>query len=151
MVLATHSLTGAVVGKYVNSAWLVIILSVILHFILDTFRHGEYLNRKSRGKEFWKVAVDVSIGVSAVLLIANFHNYSTHVVKNMLLGVFFSMFPDFLTFLYWKGGFKFLKKVFTFHAWLHLYSPFSPERDWNLKNAVNDVVISVVAIILLLI
>ncbi len=47
MILTTHTLTGAVVGKCVNNTWLIMILSVILHFILDTFRHGEYLNRKS--------------------------------------------------------------------------------------------------------
>src|SRR4030042_3581823 len=141
MLLATHSLAGALIGKNVNNIWLIMILSVILHFILDTFRHGEYLNRKSSIKEFWKVALDIFAGAAVILLIASFNNYPAYVVKNMLLGAFFSMFPDFLTFLYWKGGLKFLKKIFTFHAWLHPYPPFSPEREWNLRNAVNDLVI----------
>ena len=73
------------------------------------------------------------------------------IFENMLLGAFFSMFPDFLTLLYWKGGLKFLKKPFDFHAWVHPYPPFAPEREWNLKNALNDIIISILAIILLII
>lgn len=151
MILATHSLTGAVVGKYVNNTWLIIILSVILHFILDTFRHGEYLNRKSSIREFWKVAIDFFVGVSAVLLIANFNNYPSYVLKNMLIGAFFSMFPDFFTLLYWKLGVKFLKPLFDFHAWFHLHPLFSKEREWNLRSAANDIVILILAVFLLII
>lgn len=151
MILATHALTGAVIGKYINNTWLVIILSVILHFVLDTFRHGEYLNQKSAVREtFGKVAIDILIGIVVVLLIANLENYSAYVIKNILIGAFFSMFPDSLTFLYWKGGLKFLKKPFNFHTWTHPYPPFSPEREWNSRNAVNDIAILIIAIALLL-
>ncbi len=150
MILATHALTGAVIGKYVPNTWLVIILSLILHFVLDTFRHGEYLNQKSAVKEtFWKVAIDASIGLALILLIIHYNNFSPAVVKNMFIGAFFSMFPDFLTFLYWKGKMKFLKKPYELHSWMHLSPPFSPEREWNLRNAVNDIAISVIAVILL--
>ena len=151
MILATHALTGAALGKYVGKTWILILLSIILHYALDTFRHGEYLDRHSKTKEAaWKVAIDAGAGAILIFIIFFSAKLSLPVLRNMLIGAFFSMLPDLLTFLYWKGGVKFLKKPFEFHAWVHPYPPFSKERDWNLRNARNDIIISAVAIILLL-
>lgn len=151
MILATHALTGAVIGKYTENIWLIIISAFALHYILDAFRHGEYLNRKSKMGEFWKVAIDMLIGFTLVILMAKFQNLSNTVLTNMLLGAFFSLLPDFFTLLYWKGGIKLLKPLFEFHIWVHRYPIFSPEREWALRNAVNDIIVSIIAIILLLI
>ncbi len=150
MLLSTHALTGAVIGKTFDNVWIIIILSVALHYIIDTFRHGEYLNQNSKWGEFWKVAIDVLIGLSTLGTVIYFFDFSWIEKRNMLIGAFFSMFPDLLTFLYWKLNFKFLKKVFNFHARTHRYPPFSKERDFNLKNAANDIIFSLVAILLLL-
>lgn len=152
MILAAHALTGAVIGKYVSNTWLVIILSVILHFAMDTFRHGEYLDRKSSIKEtYWKVSLDILIGLILIATILLSTGRNSLMTFNIFIGAFFSMLPDGLTFLYWKANLKFLKKIFDFHAWVHPYPLFAPERKWNLRNSINDIVISVLAIILLLI
>ncbi|HDH07819.1 MAG TPA: hypothetical protein ENG89_02265 [Candidatus Moranbacteria bacterium] len=150
MLLSTHSLTGAVVGKTFNNVWIIIILSIVLHYIIDVFRHGEYLNRNSKLNEFWKVAVDIIIGLAILGIIIYFSDLSQIKTRNVLIGTFFSMFPDLLTFLYWKLNFNFLKKSFDLHAWVHRYPPFSKGRDWNLKNAANDIILSLIAIALLL-
>ena len=150
MILSTHALAGAAIGKHIENPWLVIALSIFLHFIMDTFRHGEYLNQKSKWSEFWKVAIDLIIGLIFISAIISFSNFHQATVKNMALGVFFSLFPDFLTLLNWKLGVKFLKKYYGFHNWLHKYPRFSKERDFNLRNGINDIIFSLAAIILLL-
>lgn len=151
MTLATHSLTGAVIGKNIESPWLVIIISLVFHYVLDYFKHGEYLNCNSQWKDFWKVFIDLLAGSVVIWAIINLRNISSAVQFNIFLGAFFSMIPDFLTLLYWKLGIKFLKPLYELHLWAHKYPPFSPERDLNFRNAVNDIVISVIAIILLVI
>jgi hypothetical protein len=71
-------------------------------------------------------------------------------VINIALGVFFSIFPDFLTLLYWNVHFDLLKKAYLFHEWIHsLFS--SGDLPWNLRNALNDILISLLAIIFLFI
>lgn len=148
MILTTHALTGAVIGKNLDNPWLIIAASVALHFILDTLRHGEYLNQQSKWKEFWKVAVDILAGLSIIFSIIFFSDFSPTTVFNILLGAFFSMLPDLNTFLYWKLNFKFLRPIYEFHHWIH--RPENPiEEKWNLRNFVNDAVFSLSAIILL--
>jgi len=152
MILTTHALAGAVIGKNIDSPYLIIILSIIIHYLMDTLRHGEYLDRNSTVKEtIWKVFLDIFTGLSIIFAILYFKNIESWKSFLILLGTFFSMFPDFLTFLYWKMNFKFLKKLFDFHAWVHKFPPLSPERNWTLRNSINDIFISIIAIIFLLI
>lgn len=150
MILSTHALVGAVIGKNISNPWLIIIVSIAFHFLIDTFRHGEYLDQKSKWTDFWKVAVDIVIGGLIIVIIAHFSNFSKIEMRNVSIGVFFSMFPDFLTLLNWKLGVKSLRKYYDFHGQLHKYPRFSPERIFNLRNATNDIAISVIAIIFLL-
>jgi hypothetical protein len=152
MILTTHALAGAAIGKYISNPWLIVIFSLIIHFCLDTFRHGEYLNRKSTfANTWWKVALDLLIGLGITLAYLLYFHPAKQVTQNILLGTFFSMFPDFLTVLYWKLNFKFLKKIYDFHGWTHPYPKDDPRYEWNLRNMRNDVLFSILAIILLLI
>lgn len=149
MILTTHILTGAVIGKNLENPWVIVAASVALHFLLDTFRHGEYLNQQSKWKDFWKVAVDLVIGFSTLFIIIYFSDFTQMKISAILLGSFFSIFPDFLTLLNWKLGVKFLTKYYAFHGWLHKYPRFSKERDFNLRNARNDILLSLLAALLL--
>ncbi len=155
MILATHSLTGAVIGKYVNDSWLVILLSIVIHFLMDNLRHGEYEESFDSQAAFkntwWKAALDLAAALLFIALFINFEKLTVLKIRNVLIGSFFSMFPDLLTFLYWKFRLKFLLPIYRFHSWAHRYPRFSKEREWNLRNAVNDIAISVIAIIILLI
>jgi len=150
MILTTHALAGAAIGKNFSNPWIIIILSLIIHYIMDSFRHGEYLNRKSTLENtWWKVALDLFFAMAIVGFFIIFKNPKPSETFSILLGSFFSMLPDLFTVLYWKLNFKILKKLFLFHAWIHKYPPFSPERAWTLRNSANDIIFSLIAILLL--
>lgn len=154
MMLTTHILTGAVVGKNTGNIWLIAIFSIILHFILDHFRHGEYWNNGSKMNECWKGFLDLFFGFSVLILIIYCSDFSSAKIKDILTAIFFSLVPDVLTVLCLKAKVDFkgiLKKIFQFHTWVHRYPPFSKERAWNLRNALNDIIFSLAAIILLII
>lgn len=153
MILTTHALTGAVIGKYIKNPWLVVALAIIAHFIMDTFRHGEYVEVFSKNTSIknsgWKVALDFLIGLIIVSVIIHLQPLAAWQIKNMYIGATASVLPDLVTALYWKFRWNFLKKYYEFHTWVHKYPRKSPERQWNLRNAANDIVISFIDIVLL--
>ncbi|MFC1608760.1 hypothetical protein ACFL2R_01060 [Patescibacteria group bacterium] len=150
MTLTTHALTGAVIGNYFTDPIAIIFFSIFTHYAIDTFRHGEYLNRKSTWKDTsWKVLLDLSIGIILVSFLIFQDNQSTN-ISNISLAVFFSLLPDFITLLYWKLGFKKLKFLYTLHTNIHPHQQDSPERKWIPRNLINDLLISTIAVILFL-
>jgi len=150
MLLATHALVGAALGKNIGSPWLIAALAIPLHFFLDHFRHGEYLDRNSKIKDtWWKTAIDLLAGLMIVAACIFFFQPSAAIVQSMSIGIFFSILPDFSTLLYCKFNFTFLKKVREFHAYCHKYPSFSKEREFNIRNGANDILFSIVAIVLL--
>lgn len=148
MILTTHALVGAAVGKYVANPFLQILILIPLHYALDIFRHGEYLNKQSTFKNTtWKVSLDLLIGGAIILFAIFAQNLSPVVSLSMITGAIISMFPDLLTVLYWKLNFKFLKKIYQFHQFVHSrFADGSPERLWTLRNATNDIIFSITAI-----
>jgi len=157
MILTTHALTGAVIGKNINNPWIIILASFAVHYFLDSFRHGEYFDdRIAKVKDtWWKVALDLFIGFSIIFLFICFRNLDLLEIRNVLIGTFFSILPDFITLMHWafKQN-KILAKIKAFHSWAHRYSKFpkySEERKWTFRNAANDILISAAAILLLII
>lgn len=156
MILATHALVGAAIGKNINNPWMIIALSLAFHFIMDGFRHGEYFDDRiaTLRTTWWKVALDLALGLLIIFSTIYWQKSSIIQTRNILLGAFTSMFPDLLTVLYWKFHFKFLEKIKKFHAIFHRYGRFpkyGKERQWTLRNAFNDLLFSLIAIILLFI
>lgn len=155
MILTTHALTGAVIGKNVFNQWFIILLSIAVHFIMDAFRHGEYVevfNKNTSIKNSgWKVLLDLTVGLFLIILITQLENTNSLTTKNIVLGGLFSILPDFITAIFWKFRWKFLERYYAFHSWLHKYPRYAPEREWNLRNSVNDFLISALAIIFLFI
>jgi len=153
MILTTHILSGALVGAEIKNPYEIAGLAIILHFLLDLLPHGDYLNKKSSLKDFWKVGIDLLIGFLLIAAIV-FHRKETPVdilyLQNISIGIFFSLLPDGLTFLYWKMGMKFLKPIYNFHQKLHLAPDFSPKRQFRLKNNLWDILISLISLITLM-
>jgi hypothetical protein len=153
MILTTHALTGAVIGKNIGSPWLIIIVSLAVHFLMDTLRHGEYVesfdSKAAFKNTWWKFTLDLVAAFALIALFINFKKLTSLEIRNILTGSFFSMFPDLLTLLYWKFRLNFLLPLYKFHTWVHRYPGFSKEREWNLKNATNDILISIIALVLL--
>ncbi len=152
MILITHTLVGAALGKQLGNPIVVAPLAIALHFCLDTFRHGEYLDRKSTFKNTtWKVALDLFAGLFFVALYLKFSHASLETIRNVSIGVLFSLLPDLSTVLYWKFNVHFLKKIYDFHEWVHPYPKGDKRYAWNLRNNLNDIIFSLMAIILLFI
>lgn len=154
MILTTHALTGVVIGKTFNDPILIIFFSLTIHFLMDAFRHGEYFDdRTAKIKNTaWKVGLDLAITFVIIIIFINLKNYNPETIRNISLGIFFSLIPDGLTLLFWKYNFKSLKKIKEFHSWAHRYPKFpkySPERQWTVRNALNDILISALAILIL--
>ena len=92
MILTTHALTGAVIGKNIDNPWVIIVLSIVVHFIMDTFRHGEYVevfNKDTSIKNSgWKVIMDIAVGFSVVLyLFFHFQKLDSHQMINIFIGI----------------------------------------------------------------
>lgn len=154
MILTTHALTGAVIGKFIPSPWAIVPIALAVHFALDNLRHGEYVESFDSHVAFrntwWKILLDLSLGGIIILAALYFGSPSLTLIGNILLGSFSSMFPDLLTLLYWKTKAPWLRPIYIFHSWAHRFPRHAPERAWNLRNTVNDIAISLLAIILLL-
>lgn len=149
MTLTTHALTGAIIGKYFQNPIAIIISAIALHYAIDTLRHGEYLDQRATWKNTtWKVLLDFSIGISLVFFLV-FQFNQVQSLQNISLAVFFSLFPDFLTLLYWKLGIKKLKFLHTFHTNIHKHPQQSPERRFKLRNMINDIILSTISVIIL--
>jgi hypothetical protein len=153
MILTSHILSGAVLGEKIQNPWVVAGIAIAFHFCLDLVPHGDYLNKKSKNWDFWKVAVDLFIGLGIVFLILYFRISPDIDLKNIAIGIFFSLLPDGTTLLYWKMGMKFLRPIFDLHQKLHHFNhaDFAPERDFRLKNNLGDIVVSLLSILLLII
>ena len=155
MILTTHALIGSVLGKNIGNPWILIPAALALHFAMDHFRHGEYVesfdSKTSFANTWWKVSFD--IGTSMIII--SFFIFSSDLylaqIRNILIGSFFSAFPDFLTVLHWKFKFKFLAPIYRFHSWCHKYPGGSKERLWTFRNSLNDIIFSLAAIILFLV
>lgn len=151
MILATHALTGAVIGKYIPNPYAIVAISLAVHYFMDFIRHAEYFDdRVATIKDTWrKVALDIIFGLSTISLFLYSYNPNFEESKNILLGAFFSMLPDLLTVIHWKyKKLPILPEIKKFHSWAHNYSKipkYAPERQWNLRNARNDIIISLLA------
>jgi hypothetical protein len=153
MILTTHILAGTLVGAEVKNPYEIAGLAIVLHFLMDMLPHGDYLNKKSSLREFWKVAIDLALGFGLVAYIVLRHTGSAAdpvYTRNIILGIFFSLLPDGTTLLYWKMGMKFLRPVKSFHEKLHHYPYSSPKRRFHLENNFWDVAISLIIFIFLL-
>lgn len=157
MILTTHALVGAAVGSKINNPLIIVPVVLAVHYFLDGFRHGEYIDdRKDNVKStWWKVAIDILLGFSIIFYFLYFSKSDLKLSFNILLGTFFSMLPDLLTLIYyWRKDLKIINKIKAFHSFAHRYTKFpkySPERQWTFRNAMNDITISIIAIIVLFI
>lgn len=151
MILTTHALVGAAIGKHISNPFIITAIAIPLHFFLDTFRHGEYLSQESKTKEVLKkVLLDLITGISLIGIYILIINPSIQLIYAILFGAFISMFPDLITFLHWKLNLPYLGKIYKFHQWVHRYTRGSKERIWSLRNATNDILFSIIAIVLIM-
>ncbi len=154
MILSTHILSGAALGANIQNPYVVAVLSIVLHFILDFLPHGDYLNKKSRLWECWKGILDVAIGliIVSVIIFLFGNGLKTSRLTGIAIGIFFSLLPDATTFFYLFLKIRFLKPVYGLHQFLHKvhYPDFAPEREFHPKNNLWDIFVSLASIIIII-
>jgi hypothetical protein len=122
MLLFAHLIVGAVLGLKIQSIWLIILLSIFLHFAMDVIPHSHYtvenlqkkVNNKSGG-DFAKVLADMFLG----LVVCFFLIWHSANLWQALLGMLFSILPDSLTFIYWQTKTPLLEWLYNFHVAIH--------------------------------
>lgn len=128
MIITPHILAGAVVGSRIHNYWLVAILSVAVHFLLDSIPHKEYdtddldSNRAGKGMIFdlIKVALDFAIGIGLSIYFGVFAG--GYDLNYFLTGMFFGILPDFISYSRILFNFPEPKALTKFHDGLHLFS-----------------------------
>lgn len=142
MVLATHIVTGGLIGSALNSnPALALVAGFASHFLLDAIPHWDYqlsslsgsgmneddpLEMDISGRNFLsdlrKIILDVLIGAVSLFLLARFLDWSLSLA--LFLGVGAALLPDFLQFVYFQTKSPLLRGLQHFHIWIH--------SDWRL-------------------
>ena len=122
MFYFVHVLAGAVIAKYFPNFFIIILLGLILHFLIDAIPHRDSLFTKEVFKKSYKIQVndkavllEISDIIIAILLI--FYIYFKFNNSLMLFGIFFSLLPDILRLGYFTKlrDNKFFTKFMLFH------------------------------------
>jgi hypothetical protein len=151
VTLATHIITGTVIGTKLSNPFAIAAAAIFFHFLLDTLPHGDYVNEKSTLRDWWKEALSLSIG-----LLAAFFSIAAHglpewaVLKNIGISILFSLLPDATTFMYRFLKMGFLRPIRKFHEGLHHHPNGSPQREFRLKNEFWEIGVFLVSIFMLL-
>lgn len=152
MLLTPHILIGALIGFKIQNPWLVFILAIISHFILDAIPHREYdikaLRRKKIDKQFiielFQVITDLVIGVSTTIFFV-WHSPSRN---SAILGMMAAVIPDGITFLYWRTKFPIFKTITDFHRFtIHPKNNKNTPLIWGLGGQLLIIALAISAII----
>jgi len=120
MIVIIHMLVGALIGEKFNSIALIIILALATHFILDFIPHWDGKYNKEKFLKQKKLEIKKKILVVHMLLFligifVLFEMPKPNGKYHLLLGVFFSLFPDMLNIFYLKSKNRFVHKCVNFH------------------------------------
>lgn len=150
MLFTAHVLVGAVIGKYIGSIWLVIILAFISHYILDIIPHRsmktpficrEHGINAIPTREFFLKCIEPFLGLILIFYIISLHK---SLILPMIVGAFFAWFPDALCYFSWK-------------YYLTKFDKFLPRPGGKLYNvsstffvgALTQVIVLILALVLL--
>lgn len=128
MYLTVHAVAGAVIGNYVNNAYLAFFLGFLSHFILDRIPHqdpdspDDLLVKKIRlpkkAKRFFSILL-LDIGLLFFIIIL-FYSRDIFIYPHpVIAGIIGAVLPDALSGLYFLTGNKYLEKFWNFHRKFH--------------------------------
>ncbi len=128
MYLTVHAAAGAVIGNYINNAFLAFILGFISHFILDRIPHKDpdsadnFLEHKLRLSKRTRKFLAI-LFIDALMLIMftmMFYNRDIFIYPHpVIAGIVGAILPDALAGLYFLTGNKYLGKFWEFHKRIH--------------------------------
>ncbi len=140
-----HVIAGAVIAKYLSSIPLVIILSLISHFVLDIIPHRDNLFERKLSKNSYNIkitkkavlfeALDAFIGLILIMII-----YLKFSSLLMVFSIFISLLPDVI-----KLGHFILKDNKLFIRYLYFHSAIQTELSW-----ISGIIVQLIITIILL-
>lgn len=117
MITTIHLLTGAVIGKYIQSIWLIIILALISHYALDFIPHyspGEvqgYLENGIKGCSIKDLLLKSIEPIFGLILLSYLIFLNKEKAFPMIIGAVFAWFPDLLVYFSWKFDINWLGEI----------------------------------------
>lgn len=132
MFYIIHALLGSLIGESFNSAWLILIISLISHFILDMIPHWDgYFNNKLfqiSGRAIVRKStvilhfIDFLFAVFLIIIL-----YLKFDSKLMILGAVVSIFPDMIKVAYHTP----MRKSKSYISLLKFHSKIQREVNWK--------------------
>jgi uncharacterized protein (DUF2062 family) len=136
MTLATHAVTGALIGA-VGSENLAFAAGAgfLSHFVFDTIPHWDYklgaatedknnplnntmnVGSKAFIVDLAKIGLDFLLGMVIVAFLV--YSKPTQVIIGAFVGALFAVIPDPLQFVYWKFKPLFMQPLQRFHVYMH--------------------------------
>ncbi len=122
MITTIHLLTGAVIGKYIQSIWLIIILALISHYVLDFIPHHSpsevqgYLENGIKGCSIKDLLLKSIEPIFGLILLGCLIFLNKEKTIPMIIGAFFAWFPDLLVFIGWRFDINWLNEIVPRHG-----------------------------------
>ena len=159
MVLAPHIIVGAAIGNKIHNFWLVAILGIVSHFVMDQIPHWDHhapdyiisFKKTKRIKYLIKflilMIVDGIVGLLVVVISLYFKNaLNFYLLKFVIVGIFFATLPDILLgFSYIMDKYKISKDYIRFHHFFH--SKTQKEGKITFLGLFTQILIIIVALI----
>jgi hypothetical protein len=165
MILTPHLIVGATIGAKTHNFWLIIVLSLISHFIMDKIFHWEYSSCNKYLKNFresgdlkslfvfiGQVLIDAFIGLTIIIVSLKIKNSLSDFIfiKNMLTGCFFAILPDIILGIFLLfGSSNFSKKYHAFHEkYLHFKKRIEKEGKITFLGVFTQILIVIISLLL---
>jgi len=144
-----HVLAGAVIAKYFPNFFIIILLGLILHFLIDAIPHKDSLFTKEFFKKSYKlrfndkaVLFEVIESLLTILLIIYLQIKFNSLL--MLFSIFISLLPDIVKIGYLTG----LKNNKIFKSYIHFHLGIQKELSW-IPGILTQLIVSLILIKLL--
>lgn len=149
MILSTHFLAGAALASYTDSPVVLIVGPIILHLLLDTIPHWEYVEKVSELKnKIPHLIVDLFAGPLILLIIAySIYNLDFSSIIWLFIGGVMGDVPDGFTLLYTlfpKN--KFFESFYKLHGFIHNDGMLKIGFGLPLQVAIDFVAVALIAL-----
>ena len=120
MILTIHILVGALVGVKIHNYWLIVLVALALHYLLDFVPHKEYsvsaLKYPNFNQNYFRAATKVLSDLALGFALALWLLKDSPSFRYALVGMGSSLLPDGITMFYWSTKIPWLKPIVDFHC-----------------------------------
>ena len=143
MILTSHIIISGILGSQTQNYFLAALIGLVSHYVLDAIPHWDYLSDEfesgaksgknfMKKKKFWlelaKIGGDALAGFILLFIFTQF--YQNISIIPAIIGGFFGVLPDALSFLYWMTGSKFIKWNYDIQQFVHNLTAPKTRRDF---------------------